>query len=54
MFFRINRSQIVNIQHIEEVENYFKNRLVLTVKGVREKIMTSSGTTAEFRKWLEE
>jgi DNA-binding LytR/AlgR family response regulator len=52
-FFKINRSQIVHIDHIKEIENHFKNRLLLTIKGVGEKPMTSSSTTADFRKWLE-
>ena len=52
-FFRINRSELVNIDYIENIESYFKNRLLITVKGVKEKVMTSSSNTAEFRKWLE-
>ncbi len=52
-FFRINRSQLVNIDHIENIENHFKNRLMITLTGCKEKAMTSSATTSEFRKWLE-
>ncbi len=52
-FFKINRSEIVSIDYIEHIESHFKNRLLLTVKGCKEKPMTSSSTTAEFRKWLE-
>lgn len=53
-FFKINRSEIVNIDFIENIESHFKNRLLLTVIGCKEKPMTSSSTTAEFRKWLEQ
>ncbi|CAM1342566.1 LytR/AlgR family response regulator transcription factor [Tenacibaculum amylolyticum] len=53
-FFKINRSEIVNIDFIQNIESHFKNRLLLTVKGCKEKPMTSSSTTAEFRKWLEQ
>ena len=52
-FFRINRSQLVQLDYILEMENHFKNRLLLTVQGVKEKVMTSSGTTANFRLWLD-
>lgn len=53
-FFKINRSEIVCIDYIENIENHFKNRLLITMKGVKEKPMTSSSTTADFRKWLEQ
>lgn len=52
-FFKINRSEIVNIDFIEKIESHFKNRLLISVKNHKEKVMTSSSTTAEFRKWLE-
>ena len=52
-FFKINRSQIVNIDHIIGMENYFKNRLLLRVKGSKNRISTSSSTTAKFRIWLD-
>ncbi|NVK52231.1 MAG: response regulator transcription factor [Flavobacteriaceae bacterium] len=52
-FFKINRSEIINIESIENIESHFKNRLLITLKGVKEKPMTSSSTTSDFRKWLE-
>lgn len=52
-FFKINRSEIISIDYIENIENHFKNRLLITVTGTKEKPMTSSSTTADFRKWLE-
>ena len=53
-FFKINRSEIVCIDAIENIESHFKNRLLITVKGLKEKAMTSSSTTSDFRKWLEQ
>lgn len=52
-FFKINRSEIVNIDFIEKIESHFKNRLLISIKSHKEKVMTSSSATAEFRKWLE-
>lgn len=52
-FFKINRSEIINIDFIENIESHFKNRLLITLQGVKEKPMTSSSTTSDFRKWLE-
>ena len=53
-FFKINRSEIISIDFIENIESHFKNRLLLTMTGAKEKVMTSSSTTSGFRKWLEE
>ena len=52
-FFKINRSEIVSIDYIENIESHFKNRLLITLTNVKDKVMTSSSTTSEFRKWLE-
>ncbi|RBW55274.1 DNA-binding response regulator [Tenacibaculum sp. E3R01] len=52
-FFKINRSQIISIDFIENIENHFKNRLLISYTGGKEKAMTSSSTTSDFRKWLE-
>lgn len=53
-YFKINRSEVVHIDCIENIESHFKNRLLITMKGLKETVMTSSSTTAEFRKWLEQ
>ena len=53
-FFKINRSEIINIDFIENIESHFKNRLIITITGEKEKVMTSSSTTSDFRKWLEQ
>ncbi|MEE9406768.1 MAG: LytTR family DNA-binding domain-containing protein [Polaribacter sp.] len=52
-FFKVNRSEIVNIDFIEKIESHFKNRLLISIKKHKEKVMTSSSTTSDFRKWLE-
>lgn len=52
-FFKINRSEIIAIDFIENIESHFKNRLLISIKNYKEKVMTSSSTTANFRKWLE-
>jgi two-component system response regulator LytT len=52
-FFKINRSEIVNIDFIDKIESHFKNRLLISIKNYNEKVMTSSSTTSDFRKWLE-
>jgi len=52
-FFKINRSQLVQIDYIQNIESHFKNRLLITLQGVKDKVMTSSSTTSDFRKWLE-
>lgn len=52
-FFKINRSEIVNIDFIENIEPHFKNRLLITIVNYSDKLMTSTSNTSEFRKWLE-
>ena len=51
-FFRINRSELVNIQYVEKVESYFKNRLSVKLKNSETTLVTSPAHTADFRKWL--
>lgn len=52
-FFKINRSQIVGISHIQKIESYSKNRLAIRLKGHQEHLLTSSTVTKAFRIWLE-
>lgn len=52
-FFRINRSQLINISFIEKIEPYFKNRLSIKMTVVKDALLTSSAKTREFRKWIE-
>jgi two-component system response regulator LytT len=53
-YFKINRSELVHIDCIENIESHFKNRLLIKMKGLKETVMTSSSLTSEFRKWLEQ
>ncbi len=53
-FFRINRSQIVGLEHIEKIVPYTKNRLALMITGVKDHVITSTSTTKEFRLWVEQ
>lgn len=52
-FFQINRSEIINIDFIEKFETHFKNKLIISMKGVKEQLFTSNSRTPEFRAWLE-
>lgn len=52
-FFQINRSEIVNVEYIEKFEIHFKNKLVISLRGVDEVLYTSSSRTPEFRNWIE-
>jgi DNA-binding LytR/AlgR family response regulator len=53
-FFRINRSEMVNVNFIEKVEPYFNDRLAVSISGQKEVLITSAGRTPDFRKWLSE
>lgn len=53
MFFKINRSIIINQDHLLTIRDYSKNRLELQLKGTKERVLTSSSKTKEFRKWLD-
>lgn len=52
-FFRINRSQLINISFIEKIEPYFKNRLSIKMTVGKDTLLTSGTKTPEFRKWIE-
>ncbi|MDR6457545.1 DNA-binding LytR/AlgR family response regulator [Chryseobacterium vietnamense] len=53
-FFRINRSELVQKNHIERIERYNKNTLSVQIKGQKDHLVTSQSNTAAFRKWIEE
>ena len=52
-FFRINRSYLINIDFIEKIVPYSKNRMSLKVKGLSDSLITSTSSTKEFRKWID-
>ncbi len=50
-FFRINRKQIINIDYIEKINPYFKNKLQLVFK-TGETFEVSSRQSAKFKNWI--
>lgn len=53
LFFRINRSEIININYIQKMDAYFGNRLAIIMKNDKATLKTSGPKTAVFRKWVE-
>lgn len=51
-FYRLNRSEIVQLDYIEKMENYFNDRLAVKMQGIKEPLITSAAKTAGFRRWL--
>ena len=51
-FFRINRSEIVNIRYIQKVKPDFKNKMQIVLPN-QITVQTSGARTPEFRRWLE-
>lgn len=52
-FFRINRSEIVNMDSILKYDAYTKNRLVITLGRPAVNLYTTNSRTPEFRSWVE-
>ncbi|WP_418637723.1 hypothetical protein [Winogradskyella sp.] len=44
---------MVNINFIEKIVPYSKNRLSLNIKGLEISITTSTSSTKDFRKWID-
>ncbi|MGH9938984.1 MAG: LytR/AlgR family response regulator transcription factor, partial [Blastocatellia bacterium] len=53
MFFRINRSEIVNLHFIEKLESYFNDRLSIKIKRPGVTLISSISRTPEWRKGIE-
>jgi len=54
VFFRINRTFIVHIQAIQEIEPYFNSRLVVfTTPTCKETMIVSRPKVAAFKNWLD-
>ena len=51
-FFRVNRSEVVQLKYIERLERYCKNTLVLQLKPCGVQLKTSQSRTAAFTAWL--
>ncbi len=52
VFFRINRSELIQITAIERFENATNDRLALYIKGLREPLFVAAAKVSEFRKWV--
>lgn len=52
-FFRLNRSEIVNLDFIENLKPDFRDRLVVSLRNFKVKLVASINRTPELRKWLE-
>jgi len=53
LFFRINRSFIVSHTTIDQIQNYFGNRLALTLKPVCDReVLVSREKVSEFKDWM--
>ena len=52
-FFRLNRSEIVNLDFIENLKPDFHDRLVVSLRNLKVKLVSSISRTPELRKWLE-
>lgn len=52
-FYRINRSTLINKQHVEKIERYSKNILAIKIKAAKDYLKTSQSNTASFREWIE-
>lgn len=52
-FFRLNRSEIVNLDYIENLKPDFHDRLEISLKNLKVKLTSSINRTPELRKWLE-
>lgn len=53
-FFKVNRSQIVHIDYIENISPHSKNRLYLKITNHKDLVVTSSKITKSLRVWLEQ
>ena len=52
-FFRLNRSEIVNLDFIENLKPDFHDRLIIHLRNPKVKLVSSISRTPELRKWLE-
>jgi DNA-binding LytR/AlgR family response regulator len=52
MFFRLNRGEIVNLEYIERLEPDFRDRLVVKLRNLNIKLVSSTSRTLNLRKWL--
>lgn len=53
-FFRVNRSQVVCIDFIEQIVQLSTSRLKLSMKSYKEEVIVSRERVSEFKSWLAE
>ena len=53
IFFRLNRSEIINLNFIERLEPDFRDRLIVKLRNLNIKLVSSTNRTPVLRKWLE-
>lgn len=53
IFFRINRSEIINKNSIVKYNQHIKNRLSITLSNYKDILYTSNSRTPDFRIWIE-
>ncbi len=53
IFFRVNRSEMVNLKFIERLEPYFNDRLIIRLQNSKIKLISSTNRTPNLRKWIE-
>jgi two-component system, LytTR family, response regulator LytT len=53
VFYRINRSELININAIEKIENQTSDRLAIYLKGHKESFIVSTAKTPNFRDWID-
>ncbi|MEP7039912.1 MAG: LytTR family DNA-binding domain-containing protein [Acidobacteriota bacterium] len=53
IFFRVNRSEMVNLKFIERLEPYFNDRLMICLRNSKIRLISSTNRTPNLRKWIE-
>ena len=53
-FFRLNRSELIQIRHVERIEPYPGDRLAVRLRGQERAFISSVTRTPALRKWLDE
>lgn len=54
LFFRLNRSEIINLHFIEKLEPYSYDRLAIKLKRLNVTLISSINRTPELRRWIED
>lgn len=52
IFFRINKSQIINLNAITNFESYGRDRIIIKLARINKPFITSINRTSSFKKWV--